>query len=131
MSDELVAEWVVKAEEDWVALGHLRTRALADVPNALTFHAEQCGEKYLKALIQREGSEPPRIHHLPALLDLLIARHPDLEALRAACEGLSPYAVHFRYPGGSATPEDATEAIAWTELIRAAIRAKLTPTGAK
>jgi len=45
----LTAEWVEKAEEDWVSL--LRSyRARKDPSyNVACFHAQQCAEKYLKA----------------------------------------------------------------------------------
>jgi HEPN domain-containing protein len=69
--------------------------------------------------------EPPRLHHLPALLDLLLSVHPDLEALRIPCEQLTPYAVGFRYPGEEASEEDAKEAIELAQKIRHAMRNKL------
>jgi len=125
MSAELVREWVKKAEEDWVALSRLRRGGVAEVADVITFHAQQCGEKYLKALIQKEGREPPRTHHLPTLLDLLVPSYPDLEALRVSCEGLTPYAILYRYPGGEAGQEDAEEAVRHAEKLRAVLRKSL------
>jgi HEPN domain-containing protein len=125
MSDELVSEWVAKAEEDWTAVARLQTGAMADVANAIVFHAQQCAEKYLKALVQHGGVEPPRMHHLATLLDLLAPQAPELEALRPACEGLTPYAVNFRYPGEQADEDDARAAIGLAEAIRSAARGVL------
>jgi len=122
MSDELVQEWVAKAEEDWAALERLLTGQLASVANVVSFHCQQCGEKYLNALIQKQGGEPPRIHQLPALLDVLAHSSPELEGLRRPCEGLSPYAVEFRYPGVFASEDDARDALSYAEAIRSAAR---------
>ncbi|MBL7222242.1 MAG: HEPN domain-containing protein [Candidatus Brocadiae bacterium] len=125
MSDELVREWVQKAEEDWTALERLQAGGLHDVPGVIAFHAQQCVEKYLKALLQRQGIEPPRTHHLPALLDELSAAGHDVDLLRGACEILSPYAVYSRYPGLGTTAEDAAEALQDAALSRRALRRML------
>ena len=71
MSDQLVSEWVRKAEEDWTALARLQSGGLAEVADVVTFHCQQCAEKYLKALIQRLGREPPWTHQLGVLLDIV------------------------------------------------------------
>ena len=89
------------------------------------FHSQQCAEKYLKALVQQSGAEPPRTHHLPTLLDMLTGVHADLEDLRLPCESLAPYAVHFRYPGEEASEGDAVAALGHAEVIRSAIRQAL------
>ena len=125
MSDELVAEWVEKAEEDRSALDRLVSGPLVDVANVICFHAQQCAEKYLKALIQREGFDPPRTHDLPTLLDVLTTAHQGVQALRAACESPTPYAVDFRYPGEDASDEDALGAIDHAKAVRNAVRSML------
>ncbi|MFW6162565.1 MAG: HEPN domain-containing protein [Planctomycetota bacterium] len=122
MSDELVLEWIAKAEEDWTAIERLRAGDLGEVADPVVFHAQQTAEKYLKALAQRHGIEPPRTHHLPVLLDLLVGELPELEGLRAPCEELAPFAVSFRYPGEQATEEDARHAVALSATIRTALR---------
>lgn len=76
MSGEIVSEWVAKAEEDWTALARLQAGGMADVANTIVFHAQQCAEKYLKALIQRGhwarrshsrgGSQRSRLRRRPA-----------------------------------------------------------------
>ena len=125
MSAELVAEWVRKAEEDWIALARLRRGGLAAVADVVAFHCQQSAEKYLKALIQHEGGEPPRTHQLGTLLDRLATARPEIEELRDPCERLAPYAVHFRYPGEQAREEDAAEAVRYATQIRTALRAAL------
>jgi HEPN domain-containing protein len=63
------------------------------------FCAEQCAEKYLKALLQERGQPAPKTHDLAILLDLLIGGHPELELMRPALTALTAFAVEFRYPG--------------------------------
>lgn len=125
MPDELVGQWVEKAEEDWIGISRLRVGDLAQVADPVAFLAQQCAEKYLKALIQQEGAEPPRHHHLSVLLDILLSAYLDLEGLRVACERLTPYAVGFRYPGEKATGEEAEEAVGLARQVRSAMRLKL------
>lgn len=125
MPNELVQQWIKKAEEDWTGIKRLKTGGLSDITDLISFLSQQCAEKYLKALIQNEDTEPPRLHHLTVLLDLLLEVHPDLENLRASCEQLTPYAVGFRYPGEEATTEDAEMAIQLAQKIRNVIRDKL------
>jgi HEPN domain-containing protein len=113
---------VKKAEEDWTGIVRLRASGLEEVADIVAFLAQQCAEKYLKALIQKDNTEPPRLHHLPALLGFLLPVYPGLEVLRISCERLTPYAVGFRYPGEEASPEDAKEAIDLAQEIRHVIR---------
>jgi len=75
-------EWVEKAEGDWHTAGReLRT---TEFPNydAVCFHAQQCAEKYLKALLTERNVRFPKMHHLPTLLDLLVPVCPEAEACR-------------------------------------------------
>jgi HEPN domain-containing protein len=120
----LAAEWVAKAEGDFLTAG--RELAAADRPNydGVCFHAQQCAEKYLKALLVEEGVAFPKVHDLAALLSLLLPFHPEWEAHRRSCEALTDSAVEVRYPGFSAAKDDARAALdTATELRRAARRA--------
>ncbi len=59
-------EWVEKAEGDFAVAGR-EPAAPAPVFDAVCFHAQQCVEKYLKALLQDRGIDFPRTHDLVAL----------------------------------------------------------------
>jgi HEPN domain-containing protein len=65
------------------------------------FHAQQCIEKYLKALLQENGTAFPKTHQLEKLIDL-IAADPIWLTIRPLLVPLNSYAVNFRYPGYSA-----------------------------
>jgi HEPN domain-containing protein len=86
------------------------------------FCAQQCGEKYLKALLQECGQPTPRTHDLPKLLDLLVGDYPELDLLRPQLQALTAFAVEFRYPGGSATKALARQACRDSALIRDSLR---------
>jgi len=125
MGIEVVIEWVAKAEEDREAALRLLEDKPETVANVIAFHAEQTAEKYLKALLLSVGKEPPPIHLLGVLIDLLALSHPEVERYREDADVLSRFAVRFRYPGASATVEEAKDAVERAERIRAFARSKL------
>ena len=120
-----VAEWVRKAEDDFATLS--REARVRKRPNydGLCFHAQQCAEKYLKACLQEARRPFPRTHDLVALLELLRAVGPTWEEWRPELNALTRSAVEVRYPGFSATREDAREACAIARSLRAACRRHL------
>ncbi|MBI4027556.1 MAG: HEPN domain-containing protein [Verrucomicrobia bacterium] len=115
-------EWIVKAEGDWATAG--REAAITDNPNhdAVCFHCQQCAEKYLKARLIEDGITFPKSHDLAALLELLLSKRSDLEALRAPLARLTEFAVGYRYPGVSSTEELAREAVEDCRTVRDALR---------
>lgn len=117
----LTTEWVRKADADLAtAVRELRART---VPNydASCFHAQQCAEKYLKALLQEEAIPFGKTHNLSLLLDLLQERHSSLELLRPILGILSAYAVEYRYPGESADKDVARQAVKLAEEVKQAV----------
>lgn len=117
-----VTEWIEKAEEDFHVSLALRRLRRHPSHNAACFHAQQCVEKYLKAILEKQGAAIRKIHALPVLLDQCTEVHPLLIAMRPDMVRLSVYAVEFRYPGESATAEDAVAAIAIMQKARADLR---------
>jgi len=119
-----VREWVAIAEDDlWMV-----TAALAAKPPIIypaLFHAQQCAEKYLKALLVWQDVRFPRTHDLKVLLEFCLPFDPDLIALQPACFRLSEYGVEPRYPmpGPDIDLDQAREAAADAEAVREAIRA--------
>lgn len=100
-------EWIAKAEGDFATMER-EARARKN-PNfdAVCFHAQQCAEKYLKAVLIKAGLSFPKTHDLVVLLDLVLPVEPLWESCRANLGFLSGFAVAFRYPGDSATHEHA------------------------
>jgi len=117
-----VEEWIEKAEEDFHVALSLRRARRHPAHNAVCFHAQQCVEKYLKAAMEKHGLVVHKIHALPVLLDQCAEAHPLLTPLRPDMVRLSVYAVEFRYPGESATLEDAKTSVAIMRRARATLR---------
>ena len=121
----LVREWAAKAEADFASAGReLRARKSPNYDDAC-FHAQQCAEKYLKALLQQAGVPFARTHNLLALLDLLRPTDPAWELLRPALERLTAFAAAFRYPGEAADKALAQEALALCRAVRVRSRGQL------
>jgi HEPN domain-containing protein len=76
-------------------------RALEDngeVPDEVVgFHAQQCAEKLLKAVLAGHQIEFPRTHSLQYLLDLLYDHGLAPATALHTIKELYPYAVQFRY----------------------------------
>ena len=118
------SEWVAKAEGDFTtALREYRARKSPNY-DAACFHAQQCAEKYLKALLQEENIAFDKTHDLVKLLSLLPTMI-GLAALRGNLAMLSAAAVEYRYPGECAIRETAKESIATCESVRHEARLKL------
>ncbi|MDQ3459087.1 MAG: HEPN domain-containing protein [Deinococcota bacterium] len=86
-----VAPWIEKAEEDWRVVNLLVERGTAW--GAVAFHAQQCAEKYLKALLITQGNIPPKSHDL-----VVLARLTSFSWNHEVLARLSTYAVASRYP---------------------------------
>lgn len=114
----LTSEWIQKAEGDLAtARRELRARTAPNY-DAACFHAQQCAEKYLKALLQEAVTPFGKTHNLSLLLDLLKDRYPALELIRPTLAMLSAYAVEYRYPGESADKAVAKQAVKMAEEVK-------------
>ena len=123
--NELVNEWIQKAEGDFVSAS--REYRARKFPNydAAGFHAQQCIEKYLKALLQKHDIGFEKMHNLNSLQELCAAFFPELELYRESLSFLTQFAVVFRYPGESANREQARRAVKIMRELRLLVRRKL------
>jgi HEPN domain-containing protein len=120
--NRVVAEWIEKAEGDHIsALRELRARKNPNYDSAC-FHAQQCVEKYLKGILQSWRVPFSKTHDLVKLLDACVDRHPEWEVMRDDMKLLTQFAVAFRYPGESATKEEAKRAVKVATAIRDVLR---------
>lgn len=123
--NELTKEWVGKAEGDYnTAMREYRARKTPNY-DAACFHAQQCIEKYMKARLQDARIPFGKTHDLIALLEICISVEPLWETFRTPLIILNRYAVEFRYPGESATREEAKEAVSIMQSLREAMRKAL------
>jgi HEPN domain-containing protein len=108
---------MARAEEDY-ALARSALPRRVPLTYGATFHAQQCVEKYLKALLMARRQPFPRTHDVVALSALChqhgIIIAVDLESL----ERLAAYAVQVRYPGEDPSVAEAKEALQVAMAVR-------------
>ena len=128
---KLARQWFAKAEEDLVAARHLVKLADEECPfTAVVFHAQQCVEKCLKAILTARGIDFPKIHDIGELVEMLPSdERPPLSVLMQ--EKLTDYATVSRYPGDDAPlgRVEAAEAVGAAETVARAVRARLETVG--
>ena len=118
-------EWADKAEADFSTA--TRELQAPDSPNfdAVCFHAQQCVEKLMKALLIHLGIVPPRTHDLTELDRLLAPVCAQWSWPVQELRFLTRAAVDFRYPGESADRQEATESLDIATRMRAKLRVLL------
>ena len=123
---EVVAEWVEKAENDLTAASatlRMGSRCPADT---VGFHAQQCVEKYLKALLVAQGREFPKVHDISEILALLPPNsRPEIRP--DECRRLTAYATVTRYPGDydPVTLSEVRKAMKLARRVRRSVREML------
>ena len=121
----LTLEWIEKAEGDFATAQ--REQRARKMPNydAVCFHAQQCAEKYLKAMLQEAGIVFGKTHNLIILFELLLPVDSSWEMMHPQLQILNGYAVEVRYPGETADNAIARDALQLCRAIRARARAHL------
>ena len=106
-----------KAEEDFL-LAQSALRRKKPIIAGACFHAQQCAEKYMKALLVSKTAAFPMTYDLLLLNDLCSNAGIFIEVDPKLLNTLSDYAVRTRYPGEGPTLADSREAIEIAKLIR-------------
>lgn len=122
----VIQEWVHKAENDLTAAAQLLKLGRRCPADIVCFHAQQCVEKYVKALLINHGRDFPKTHDLRVLLAYLPAKvWPDLTPEEQHL--LSRYATVTRYPGDyEAIPlAEARAAVKIARRVRRQVRRNL------
>ena len=109
--------WVARAEEDFT-LARSALRRKRPLMYGATFHAQQCVEKYLKALLVARGLAFPRTHDLTALSDLCLQEGITIPVEQDALDRLAAYAVQVRYPGEDPALDEVREALQVAQAVR-------------
>ena len=121
----IVAEWVKKAEGDYsTALREWNARKNRNY-DAVCFHAQQCIEKYFKAILQKHQLPFSKTHDLVILVKECAKKEPLWEVWVKEMDVLTRYAVLFRYPGESAIRDDGLRAVRIMRKHRKEIRVTL------
>ena len=123
--NEIIREWVTKAESDLKAASYLHRAREDRLTDAVCFHAQQCIEKYIKALLVMKNISFPKIHDTAALINRLPDKMPLLLSAEEQ-ELFSEYAVTVRYPGDiEPSLTEAGKAVRIARRVRKDIRALL------
>ncbi len=113
-----VGAWLALAESD-LRIARLVLPLTPPEHHAVCFHAQQAGEKALKALLEAGNQPIPRTHDLALLTALLQLQGFASAEIAVHAAMLSDYGVTPRYPmpTGSATYEEARDAVASAEAV--------------
>lgn len=128
----VIQQWVQKAENDLKNAAHTLKLGADGPMDTACFHAQQCVEKYLKALLVLHDIEFARVHHIGDLINRLPARlRPDLTPEEQ--ERLTDYAVSTRYPGDyeRVSLAEARRAVQVARRVRKQLRRHLPIAGLK
>lgn len=125
-SIHVVHQSVEKAEEDIANAEYTLTLREGCPLGTVCFHAQQCAEKYIKALLTLHSVPFPKTHDLPELL-LQTPKEVGLGLQPADVVVINRYSVEARYPGDwePITRVDAEEAVALARKVREAVRSHL------
>ncbi|MGH8590083.1 MAG: HEPN domain-containing protein [Gammaproteobacteria bacterium] len=119
----VVRGWIEKAEND-LKTAILTLRAGEECPaDTVGFHAQQCAEKYLEALLTARGIDFPKTHDLGEPVARII---PGI-SVGLSAEDERAYATVTRYPGAyePVSLGEARRAVALARRIRGAVRRQL------
>src|SRR5262245_51044762 len=122
----VVREWLAKADNDLKAAAHTLTLREDCPTDTVCFHAQQCVEKYIKALLVFRGIPFPKTHDVHVLRALVPTKlRPKME--KKVQERLTEYATVTRYPGsGPDIPlTEARKAVAIARRVRKEVRTHL------
>lgn len=119
----LVRQWVEMAEEDLTNAEYTLTLHEHCPLTTVCFHAQQCAEKYLKALLTFHAVPFPKTHDLLELLRLI----PETATLTVPPKEITVinrYAIEARYPGDwePILRVEAERAVTIARTVRSAVR---------
>jgi HEPN domain-containing protein len=125
MNDETVDDWIAKAEMDYKSALDLARRRKDPLPDKVAYDCAQCAEKYLKAFLIRQNKRFRYRHDLIELRESCQELDPAFRLIEDGLRTLNKWSSEIRYPGLSATVEDAREAVKAMKQMRKFVRAKL------
>jgi HEPN domain-containing protein len=113
--------WVERAEEDY-AVARSALRRKPTFAYTACFHAQQCAEKYLKALLVAGRHPFPKVHDLLVLNDECARSGIFVDVSEDQLSSLSHYAVRVRYPGDEPTRDETRRAVEIAKSVRRFVR---------
>jgi HEPN domain-containing protein len=128
-ADELLSvarQWLQKAENDLKNATYTLQMGEDCPTDTVCFHAQQCVEKYVKALLVCNGIDFPRTHDIGQLMTLLPGESRPTLTLEEQAR-LTDYATVTRYPGDyePILLSETQRAVRLARRVRSAIRKRL------
>jgi len=120
---QVLREWLLKADNDLKNASHTLTLGQACPTDTVCFHAQQCVEKYLKALLAFLAVPFPKTHNIRDLMNLLPTKYrPDHDEDQQ--DLLTDYATIIRYPdaGLDIALGEARKAVTVARRVRREVR---------
>ncbi len=121
-----VREWIEKAENDLLNATHTLTLGEDCPTDTVCFHAQQCVEKYIKALLVFRAIPFPKTHDIDKVRALLPPKlRPKLD--KVVRDRLTAFATVKRYPGSgpNVSLTEARQSVAIVRRVRREIRRHL------
>jgi HEPN domain-containing protein len=124
--EKKVIQWQSFGDEDLQLARHAMAIKTKCPYRLIAYHAQQCAEKYLKALLVSRRIDFPYTHNISRLIELC-PMSADWKSGIIDAEELSPFAVSARYPGEDedVSKQEAVRALTVAEQVRKAVRAVL------
>lgn len=94
---ELVRQWLERAEID-LRSAQVDLAANPPITEDACFHCQQAAEKTPKAFLVHHGVEFEHTHQIERLIQQCARIDPGFAELHETADGLTGYAVRFRYP---------------------------------
>jgi HEPN domain-containing protein len=119
----VVREWTTKADNDLKNALHTLKLGKECPTDTVCFHAQQCVEKYLKALLVALEIQFPRAHDIEVLV-LLVPKSIRINLTVEQQRRLTEYASMTRYPGSYEiiSLSEARQAVKLAQRIQRRIR---------
>ena len=131
MNDDIVKQWILKAERDLkIAKPEIKTGNPAT--DMVCFHMQQRAEKYLKTYLIFNGVETRKTHNLTLILEQCIRIDGEFQFLqKKQADKLTDYAIDTRYPADFFLPsvEETLQAINLAEEVKSFVLEKLKVSG--
>ena len=121
-----IRRWLARAEHDLLTARDTFS-AHPQVTDTVCFHAQQCAEKMLKAMLVYVDFHVQKTHDLQALLATCVGHDPSFRELVEAADMLNSYSVQVRYVENwrDIPAEEAAEAIRHAERVTQFVSGKL------
>jgi hypothetical protein len=116
VEDKVVAvirEWVNKAENDLKAAAQILKLGDECPTDTVCFHAQQCVEKYLKALLVSKGIAFPKIHDV----EELVAKVPPRDRPFSPCRTVGPSTISSPSSPSTATSSGPPTTGHWSTIL--------------